>query len=160
MNAEFPKKPPTFWKEYAVHNEKEIKGFFGDYRFLSNFQLCQVEFDGDLYGSAEAAFQAAKTLNFRERAAFQAMSPAEAKKAGRKLSLRPDWEAVKFDIMLSVVFDKFYRNLDLRKRLVTTFPAYLEETNHWNDQIWGCDYIEGGENRLGKILGKVRYCWV
>lgn len=153
-------KPDGFWKEYAVHNEREIKGFFGDYRFLSNFCVCDVEFEGQLYRSSEAAFQAAKTLDWHQRKAFETMTPGQAKKAGRKLMLRNDWESRKVEIMTIIVVDKFYRNLDLRKRLVDTDPAYLEETNHWNDRFWGVDYIEGGENHLGKILEKVRNLWV
>jgi hypothetical protein len=28
---------PDSWKQYSQHNAMEIKGFSGDYRFLSNF---------------------------------------------------------------------------------------------------------------------------
>lgn len=39
------------WKEITTHNDKEIKGFFGEYRFLSNFwkkgeKRCQKKVSG------------------------------------------------------------------------------------------------------------------
>jgi hypothetical protein len=48
------------WKEYAIHDSHLIHGFFGDYRWLSNFHSCPVYFDGLLYPSSENAYQAAK----------------------------------------------------------------------------------------------------
>jgi ribA/ribD-fused uncharacterized protein len=152
-------KPYSFgmWKEYAVHDDKQIKGFFGDYRFLSNFELTYIDFEGRIYPSTENAFQACKTLDSDLREPFTKMTPAEAKKAGSKLPLRGDWEHVKTDTMLAVCFDKFYRNRFLRERLLNTGDRYLEETNHWGDKTWGADYKTGiGENRLGKILMKLR----
>ena len=60
--------------------------------------------------------------------------------------------------MSAVVFDKFYRNIDLRNKLMETGNRYLEETNHWKDRYWGvCD--GKGENNLGKILMSVRKFW-
>ena len=53
---------------------------------------------------------------------------------------------------------KFYRNLDIREKLLATGDKYLEEKNFWNDVFWGVDYKKGGENKLGKILMKVREC--
>lgn len=50
---------------------------------------------------------------------------------------------------------KFSQNPDLADKLVATKDAELIEGNTWGDRIWGvCDGI--GENRLGKILMRVR----
>jgi len=146
------------WKDYAIHDDKNIKGFFGEYRWLSNFYACEVWFDGMMYPSTEAAYQASKTLNLELRKPFTCMSHRDAKKGGNILPLRSDWEKVKSEIMAAVVFDKFYRDTDLRKRLMDTGDKYLEETNHWNDCTWGvCG--NKGENRLGKILMNIRSFW-
>ena len=145
-------------RHYVVHNENEIKGFFGDYRFLSNFHQCPVYFDGVMYPSTENAFMAAKTLDPLQREQFRYIEPKEAKALGRKIQLREDWESVKYDVMASVCFDKFYRNKGIREKLLETGNAYLEETNHWNDKIWGvCD--GEGQNNLGKILTNIRTFW-
>ena len=145
-------------RDYIVQNETEIKGFFGDYRFLSNFHQCPVYFDGVMYPSTENAFMAAKTLDPQGREQFRYIEPKEAKALGRQIQLREDWELVKYDVMASVTFDKYYRNKNVREKLIATGNAYLEETNHWNDRIWGV--CEGeGQNHLGKILMNVRSFW-
>lgn len=50
------------WRNLSeiVHDEHTIKGFFGDYRWLSNFGQAQVQLDGVTYPSVEVAYQAAK----------------------------------------------------------------------------------------------------
>ena len=60
--------------------------------------------------------------------------------------------------MSSIVFEKFYRNKELRKKLLETGDRYLEETNWWGDDFWGGCNGEG-RNELGKILMKVRDFW-
>lgn len=73
---------------------------------------------------------------------------------GRHVKLRKDWNAIKTDVMLSLVRGKFQWP-ELQKKLLATGDAYLEEGNTWSDTCWGvCD--GRGENRLGKILMQVR----
>lgn len=132
-----------------------INEFQGKYRFLSNFWLAPVQYDGLTYTNNEAAFQAAKTLNPTERAEFTTLGPSEAKKKGRRVTLRSDWEDVKTGIMKQICLDKFTRNQNLREALLATGNEHLEEGNTWGDRIWGT--VNGyGENRLGKILMEVR----
>ena len=50
------------WKKYAVHDDLNIKGMFGPYRFLSNFWECEVYFDGLVYRNSESCYQAAKLI--------------------------------------------------------------------------------------------------
>lgn len=145
-------------RDYIIHNDKEIKGFFGEWRFLCNFHVCPVYFDGILYPSTESAYMSAKTLDLEQRKAFESIDPSEAKKLGRTIKLRSDWEEVKYDVMSSVVFDKFYRHKELRDKLLSTGDAYLEETNHWKDLEWGV-YDGVGKNYLGKILMGIREYW-
>lgn len=146
-------------KSYVSHTPTEIFGFFDDYRFLSNFHKCPVMFDGIKYPSSENAFMAAKTLDPDQRIQFEDLEPSEAKAVGRKIQLRPDWESVKFEIMSAIVFDKFYRNRSIRKKLLETGSANLVEANHWGDRIWGTDETGEGRNALGQILMNVREFW-
>ena len=86
---------------------------------------------------------------------FSQASPSEAKAAGRKIDLRSDWEEVKDKVMYEIVLAKFTQNPDLKKKLLATGDEHLEEGNTWGDTIWGT--VDGvGENRLGKILMRVR----
>jgi len=142
-------------RDYLIHDESQVKGFFGDYRFLSNFELGRVVFEGVQYPSSENAYQAAKSLDPQVRAQFVNITPSESKKLGREVQVREDWEKVKYDIMYSIVLDKFIRNSKLGDLLIETGDRYLEETNHWGDKIWGvCGGV--GTNWLGKILMDVR----
>lgn len=129
------------WIKIAMHNEKEIKGFFGDYTWLSNFHLCTVYHNSRIFKSSEHAYMFAKLdLNRYAQAEVEDlykqvknMSCKEVKKWGQGILLREDWEAVKYEVMASAIFDKFYRNKDLREKLLQTEDRYLEETNWWHD---------------------------
>jgi ribA/ribD-fused uncharacterized protein len=150
------------WRQYAVHNDKEIKGFFGAYSFLSNFHPCEVYFEGYKYPSSENAYQAAKGLP-HTRAAFTLMTAIQSKTAWKNLDpedLIQNWDMIKYDVMCKVVFNKFAHNKDLRKELLRTGNKYLEESNHWQDSYWGYDVIKGkGSNKMGEILMRTRTFW-
>lgn len=133
-----------------------IKSFQGKYYFLSNFYPCIITRDGFTFKSVEAAYQASKTECEELRIQIaNATTPGEAKKLGRKVKIRPDWEYIKDSVMLSLLRQKFNNNPDLRKRLLATGNQILEEGITWGDIYWGvCEGI--GENRLGKLLMQVR----
>lgn len=132
-----------------------IDRFVGEYAFLSNFFEIPAYYSGILYQNSEAAFQAQKTLDPKEREKFSTMNPSEAKRAGRDVVLRDDWEHVKDGIMFDIVLSKFVSNPVLKKLLLDTGDEELIEGNTWNDTYWGV-YNGKGQNHLGKILMKVR----
>ncbi len=74
----------------------EIRSFRGEFAFLSNFFPCKVSFDGLEYTNLESAFQSAKCVNLAERIPFQSIEPSTAKKLGRTVVLRSDWEKVSY----------------------------------------------------------------
>ena len=132
-----------------------IRSFSGRYQFLSNFFPCLVIYEGVAYSSAEHAFQAAKTLSIPGRGyVAQARRPGEAKRRGRAVVLRSDWEEVKEAVMLGVLRSKF-EDEDLRRQLVETGDAELIEGNTWGDRYWGVDQRQG-LNRLGMLLMHLR----
>lgn len=134
---------------------EKIDSFNGEYYFLSNYYHSPIVFEGIHYPTVEHAFQAAKTLNNNKRLEIARMrTPGDAKKAGRTVSLRPDWEKIKFDVMKKCVTSKF-EDYNLRNKLLATGDAELIEGNWWNDTTWGvCNGV--GQNHLGKILMEVR----
>ena len=143
------------YKKVMFNDDDNIKGFFEDYRFLSNFTLGNVVFEGIEYPSSENAYQSAKTTDIDIRGNFVNITPSESKKLGRTLEVRSDWESVKYNIMYQICLDKFTRNPDLGDKLLATGDKYLEETNYWKDVVWGvCDGV--GTNWLGKILMDIR----
>ena len=134
-----------------------ITRFRGEYEFLSNFYEAPVTFGGLTYGSSEAAFQAQKCMTDEDRIAFTEYRSADSKKAGKKIKLRPDWDAVKLGVMEGIIRAKFTQNPELATRLIATGDRELVEGNHWHDKFWGVDSKTGeGENHLGRILMKIR----
>jgi ribA/ribD-fused uncharacterized protein len=142
--------------------QKEIKGFYKEYRYLDNFFVRLFDYDGKTYPTVEHAFQAAKTLNPEMKESIRkAATPAEAKFLGRQAIIRPDWESIKYQIMFDVVKAKFEQHPDLMRKLLDTGSAYLEETNRHHDNTWGncvCDKCINIEaiNWLGEILMRIR----
>lgn len=136
-------------------NEHGIYGFFGEYRWLSNFHVSPCEFDGIVYPSSEHAYQAAKTMDLEVRELFlQLKTPGQAKKFGAALELPENWDQIKVGVMGQVLLSKFM-DLELREKLLATEHLELEETNYWGDRFWGvCD--GEGENNLGILLKRVR----
>ena len=134
-----------------------INNFSGEYRFLSNFWMCTVEFEGDYYPSSEHAYQAGKTLNITERSLMRSdcVTPGDAKRYGKIVTLRPGWDIAKIPIMTRIVSDKFKRNPELAKLLIATGDQILIEGNKRHDTFWGtCNGV--GQNHLGTILMDVR----
>lgn len=138
----------------------KITKFRGRNYFLSNFYDAPVKYQGLYYQNDEAAFQSAKVIGTKQdnlRKTFTSLKPNDAKRKGRNVILRPDWEKVKDQIMYDIVYDKFTRNKDLKAKLLATGDAELVEGNTWHDTYWGYDFAKKcGKNKLGKILMQVR----
>lgn len=119
-----------------------------------------VDEDGIEYRTVENYFQAMKTTDKELRKKIAALSPGEAKKAGRKLELRSDWEKIKEDIMLFALRWKFRPGTKWAQKLLATGKEEIIEYNTWHDNYWGCctcTTCKGtGQNRLGFLLMKVR----
>jgi len=141
--------------EGHVHVPRRIEGFKNEYRFLSNFPAVRVTLDGDTYPSVEHAYQAAKTTDRDKRRGIKmAASAAIAKRLGKKLPVRADWEKVRDQTMFDLLVQKFSQD-EFRDQLLATGDAYIEETNHWGDVYWGvCNGV--GQNKLGLMLMEIR----
>ena len=138
-----------------------IDRFTGPYAFLSNFHPCRVTFYGMTFPSVEAAFQAVKCADHRDRAQFLAMTPEQAKRRGRQIRMRDDWDARKRTIMHNLLVHKFSENPDLIPKLLATGGAVLVEGNTWHDNYWGCCTCSRcggrrGRNNLGRLLMELR----
>ncbi len=147
-----------------------ILGFHDEYRWLSNFWFAKVEAYGIEFPTVEHAYVASK-IDPNESDLFGASAeekmrgiaaldtPGKAKRAGRKLKLREDWEQVKEGIMLELSRQKF-SHPELAKKLVATDNRPLFELNFHGDRIWGVVEAEPGKlegfNLLGQALMRVR----
>lgn len=141
--------------------QRLITSFSGEFEFLSNFYPVDLLVDGIAYHSSEAAFQAAKTPDISQKIRISdAKTPGEAKRLGRQVTMRRDWEEKKDKVMFDLLRKKFARGTDLARRLDATGDAVLVEGNKWHDQYWGvctCPKCGGvGRNVLGQLLMTVR----
>lgn len=121
--------------------------------------------DGEDYPSVEHAYQAAKTLDLEERRSFQVGEgyhsdvdweddARRAKRAGRSVTLRPDWDSVKLGVMTSLVVQKF-KYEDMMNKLMDTGIVHIQEGNYWGDTFWGVCRGDG-TNHLGRIIMEIR----
>jgi ribA/ribD-fused uncharacterized protein len=133
-----------------------IDSFTDDYFFLSNFYLCEIEYESLIFPSTEHAYQAAKTSDIYQKSKIRdAKTPGIAKRLGKSVFLRQDWDQIKLSVMEDLVRQKFTKYIDLKQCLIDTGNAELIEGNWWKDIYWGvCKGV--GENHLGKILMKIR----
>jgi hypothetical protein len=114
-----------------------------------------VEWDGLVYGSAEAAYQSGK-YPLAERDVFTKLDPDAARRFPRtKPYDDAAWQEHKVQAMREIVWAKFSQNPELAEKLLATGERYLEETNWWGDNTWGV-YQGEGQNLLGKILMDTR----
>lgn len=134
-----------------------IEDFRGEYEFLSNFAKTPFFWYGMWYLTVEHAYQAAKASNPDDwRAIKESNTPTDAKRVGRGIKIRPDWDTVKYPLMQDLLFHKF-KNKELADKLLATGDAWLIEGNTWHDQTWGDCRCERhaktpGDNWLGQSL--------
>jgi len=170
---------------------RDVTRFAGPDRIGSNMYAAPVRW-GDAvtpereWPCNELPYVVAKTLDPTQRAdmirrfdsavaaaAADGKSPAEAveigartvKKASRGLTLRPDWDTVKLDVMRALVADKARRNPEVGDWLVATGNGRIQEGNTWGDVFWGVALTDvpsrgiragEGQNHLGRIWMETR----
>jgi ribA/ribD-fused uncharacterized protein len=137
-----------------------INDFRGPNHFLSNFFRHPVRIGGDVFPTAEHAYQVLKCVDERDRAwVLESESPLEAKRRGRKIRVVEYWADMRVLTMEQVLGAKFADRV-LADRLVATHPHTLVEGNTWHDDYWGdchCGRCSvDGENQLGVLLMQLR----
>lgn len=128
--------------------------FRNEYAFLSNMFKAEIRVNGLVFSCAEACFQSFKTEDKELRKKFQNISGYEAKKLGKSIKLRPDWNEIRLEVMEAVLKAKFKQHPELMVKLIAINEPIVEH-NTWHDEFWGvCDGL--GKNNLGIILDKIR----
>lgn len=153
-----------------------INKFYDYYYFLSNFyphdfyypipnskggEWLNDDWTSKLYKSVEHSYQAYKADNELEHEYIRNLdTSAKAKKSGKLIKIRENWDKIKYELMLDIIRSKF-EDKELSKKLLNTGSEKLVEGNYWHDNLWGdctcqnCANIEGS-NWLGEILMEVR----
>ena len=128
------------------------------YGCFSNFSKHGFTIGDRHWPTVEHYFQAQKFPGMPQEEVIRlAPDPMTAKNMGneRTIPIRPDWEAVKDDVMRQAVRAKFDQHPDIRAVLLGTGSETLIEAAR-NDNYWGSGPDGTGKNRLGKVLMEIR----
>jgi ribA/ribD-fused uncharacterized protein len=132
-----------------------------DFYVLSNFSSFTVEYAGIRFATSEHAYHWMKfdgtgndsiALSIENApSAHEAFKLAERFKSYR----RPDWDAVKVDVMRGIIRAKAEQHEYVRRKLLATGDRELVE-NSWRDDYWGWGPNRDGKNMLGKLWMELR----
>lgn len=147
---------------YSTSMEKKKIFFWAEsdeYGWMSNFWPGPYQIEGQEWPTTEHYFAAQKTLNLEQREMIRVKvhTPLGAKRYGRMMELRTDWEGIKYEVMKTALRAKF--GIDpLKSKLLATDDSLIYEDSPF-DKIWGTGERGGvgvGKNLLGKALMEVR----
>ncbi len=137
-----------------------------DFYVLSNFSAFNLRWKGRTFMTSEHAYHWEKFVDYPDawnaggsiaEQVARAPSAHEAFKAaeGCKPRCRPDWDAVKVDIMRSILRAKAEQHEYVRRKLLATGNRELIEDS-WRDDFWGWGPNRDGKNMLGKLWMEIR----
>lgn len=140
-----------------------------DFYVLSNLSAFTLQWKGWRFDTSEAAYHWEKFAHLNEvgiegghechpcyvvrraPSAHAAFKIAEANKHVR----RPDWDAVRVDIMRDILRAKAHQHEYVARKLLATGDRALIEDS-WRDDFWGWGPNRDGQNMLGKLWMEIR----
>jgi ribA/ribD-fused uncharacterized protein len=147
-------------ENHGLDTNAQVFFYEHDFYPLSNFSAFSIVFRGTRYATSEHAYHAMKfvTVNWdlwesirSAESAHLAFKRAETERARR----RPDWDAVKVDIMREILRAKASQHEYVRRKLLATGDRELIEDS-WRDDFWGWGPNLDGQNMLGKLWMQIR----
>jgi ribA/ribD-fused uncharacterized protein len=139
--------------------------FFYEQEFyvLSNFSSFRILWGGFDFATSEHAYHYEKfkwrgelceDIRYEIRSARSAHDAFKIAEA-RRIYRRPDWDAVKVDIMRDILRAKAHQHEYVRRKLLETGDRELIE-NSWRDDFWGWGPNRDGKNMLGRLWMEIR----
>jgi len=140
----------------VVESKKYCINWFSNMRRMDS----PIVYQGINYWTVENFYVAIKVPNnsirHRERQKIAQMNPGLAKKYGRNLNVRKDWNLVKMDFMRIAIEHKFKKGTSWYDKLLS-FDKPVIEWNNWKDKFYGiCIFSMEGENNLGKLIDRIK----
>lgn len=134
-----------------------IKFYFSKYEYkennwLSNFYFSPMIIDGIEYKTNEHYYQSQKFSDEKLKEWIR-LCPKPNYLISTKILriyLVPNWEKIKFEVMLKGLREKFSQNSILKHKLLDTGDEEIHEDS--SDKVWGIE----GDDMMGKLLMKVR----
>ena len=144
---------------HGLDTDTQVFFYEQDFYVLSNFSAFTLRWKDCVFHTSEAAYHWEK---FPESPMIQAWilsadSAHEAFKIAERYAhaRRPDWDAVKVDIMRDILRAKTNQHEYVRRKLLATGDRELIE-NSWRDSFWGWGPDRDGQNMLGKLWMEIR----
>ncbi len=123
---------------------------------MSNYKKSRFFIYGRWWNWSEAPYQAQKTSIPEEiDTIWKATKNNDTRLLGQKVTLRPDWDQVKDQVMYECCLAKYLQHHDLRAQLLSTGDEELVEDSPI-DWYWGVGKDGTGKNMLGKTLMRIR----
>jgi len=135
-----------FYSQSATHRE------------FSNFAPFAIDLDGAQWPTVEHYYQAQKFSDPDVRETIRkAGKPIIAKSLAEKhkAAIRSDWDDVKDQVMYRAVSAKFTQHAGLRDLLLATGAEDIAESAP-SDYYWGIGREGTGQNKLGRIMERIR----
>lgn len=158
QNPAYPKQYRDLW---LAEGMRSAVGFYPrEFECLSNYSPFAIRYDGELYQTAETAYQARKFYYTNPEIEEQirlAPSPWEAKRIAEenRAFCRPDWEELKLLIMEDILRVKLFQHPFVREKLLATGDMPIVDDSP-SDPFWGVGFDRRGRNELGKLWMKLR----
>jgi ribA/ribD-fused uncharacterized protein len=128
------------------------------HREFSNFAPFGVDLDGAWWPTVENYYQAQKFADPELRKKIRKAEKAIIAKNladKNKAAMRADWDAVKDEVMYRAVRCKFASHPELKAMLLATDDEEIIEAVP-TDTYWGVGRDGTGQNKLGKIIARIR----
>lgn len=126
---------------------------------FNNFSAHAVEFEGKLYPTSEAAYQAAKCTDPKGKEEIRnARSPQQAKVFANEIyknAKDPDWESKKVEVMERILRAKLSQHTEAAEALAQSGDEDIVEDSP-TDYFWGEAADGTGQNMLGKLWVRIR----
>lgn len=141
--------------------KKFIRNWFSN---MHEFQYKSVDilFPSISYKTPEHHYQAMKSKDQFVRLNISlAKNGIEAKKIGRRIMVRDNWDNLKVDVMTYIQRYRFNSSKYWACKLLEDGSNTIVEFNNWHDNFWGdcicdkCTHVDG-KNNLGIILTNIR----
>jgi ribA/ribD-fused uncharacterized protein len=152
----------------TLDTDKAVYFYEQDFYVFSNFSSFQLYWSDRHFPTSEHAYQWEKfnhdktsiqydiTRHVRDRI-LKAKSAHEAFKIAQDNApaRRADWDAIKTNIMHSILVSKCNQHPYVLKKLLASGDRMIIE-NSWRDDYWGWGPKRDGKNMLGKLWMAVR----
>ncbi len=127
-----------------MSNEITVRDGYGLFwgQWPSNWEMSPFVLDGVTYNCVEQYMMQKKALCFGDTATADKImataDPHDQKRYGREVNGYVDakWAAVRYDIVLRAVIEKYRQNPDLRAKLMATGNLIMVEASP-KDVVWG-----------------------